>query len=410
MSIVNGEGVILQPPSFDAPLIVKPLQAPEPNNDAELIAQLARTNRELREALAEKSLSANWDEREKGESDTDEPLKLLSLAEFVQRPSVSSHVRGVIPAQSLVVVFGPPKGGKTFSVCDLTMHAAHGLDWHGCAIPRRMRVAYLVGEGVTGMRVRLKAWLEHHDKTAEPGEFCILPVALSLPGRVASLVETLRPFSPDIVVTDTLNAYFGGGDENSTQDMSEWCAAVRYLRDCLGCSVVVIHHTGHGDAGRERGSIVLRATADVLIQVAKDERGGELVGFQVIAARDLEPMESAIALKLTRHETEWLDEDGERMMTCVVRAGQQPVTLPGRGGKLLGDAQKVVLEAAQELAKNGVPHNGEVLLVRLDVAALAKRRNPSITKSAISNCWVRLEGRGYWRRVEPGSIAIRVFP
>ena len=334
---------------------------------------------------------------------------LLTLAEFVQRPTVSSHVRGVIPAKALVVVFGPPKGGKTFSVCDLTMHAAHGLDWHGCAIPRRMRVVYLCGEGVTGLRVRLKAWLEHHDGIAEPGSFHVLPLALSLPDRASSLVEALRPLAPDIIVTDTLNAYFGGGDENSTQDMSAFCMAVRYLRDELGCSIVVIHHTGHGDSGRERGSIVLRATADVLIQVAKDEARGQLVGFQVIAARDLEPMESAIALKLVRHQTEWLDEDGEPLVSCIVQAGGQPVTLPGRGGKPLGGAQATVLSAAQELAKTATPDpNGEVLLVRTDIAQLARQRGAS--KTAISNTWASLESRGHFRRVEPGSIAIRVRP
>src|SRR6267378_3964003 len=114
-------------------------------------------------------------------------LRFLTLSEFVQRPTLSSQVRGVIPARALVVVFGPPKGGKTFSVCDLSMHAAHGMEWHGCAIPRRMRVVYLVGEGINGLRVRLKAWLEHHDSIEEPGDFRILPLALSLPGRVLEL-------------------------------------------------------------------------------------------------------------------------------------------------------------------------------------------------------------------------------
>jgi hypothetical protein len=341
-------------------------------------------------------------------TETDEtPFKFLSLAEFVQRPHISSHVRGVIPAKSLVVVFGPPKGGKTFSVCDLTMHAAHGMDWHGCAIPRRMRVVYLCGEGVNGLRVRLKAWLEHHDTITEPGDFHILPRALSLPDCVFGLTETLQALKPDILVTDTLNAYFGGGDENSTQDMSKWCGAIRDLRDALNCSIVVIHHTGHGDSGRERGSIVLRASADVLIQVAKDEAAGQLVGFQVIAARDLEPMESAIGLRLVPHETEWLDEDGEPLVSCIVQGADQPVTLPGRGGKPLGDSQATVLEAAQELAKAKTPGpSGEVLLARHDIAKLAKERG--VSKTAISNTWERLESRGYWRRVEPGSIALRM--
>jgi len=225
-------------------------------------------------------------------------LQPLTLDEFVQRPKVSSHIRGIVPAKGIVVVFGPPKGGKTFSVCDLMMHAAHGLDWHGCSIPRRLRVVYLAGEGINGLRVRLKAWLEHHDGIEEAGDFRVLPLSLSLPERVEELIEALRPLSPDLVALDTLNSYFGRGDENSTQDMSAWCVAVRQLRDALGCAVIVVHHTGHGDSGRERGSIVLRATADVLVQVAKDDGAGELVGFQVIAARDLEPMRAAIALRL----------------------------------------------------------------------------------------------------------------
>lgn len=334
-------------------------------------------------------------------------LKLLTLAEFVQRPSFSSHVRGVIPAQSFIVVFGPPKGGKTFSVCDLTMHAAHGIDWHGCAIPRRMKVAYLAGEGVLGLKVRLKAWIEEHENIEEAGSFHVFPFALSLPDAAVSLVEILRAFAPNIIVTDTLNAYFGGGDENSTQDMSAFCNSVRYLRNTLGCSVVVIHHTGHGDSGRERGSIVLRASADVLIQVAKDEGAGELVGFQVIAARDLEPMESAIALRLVRHETEWLDDDGEPLVSCVVRAADQPVTLPGRGGKAMGPVQALVLQKTQELARGRENEpNGETILSRHEVAQVLIGQGTS--RKSISSAWVPLAARKLIRLIEPGSVAIRL--
>jgi hypothetical protein len=335
-------------------------------------------------------------------------LQLQALDQFVQQPKVSTQVRGVIPARSIVVVFGPPKGGKTFSVCDLTMHAAHGMDWHGCTIVRPLCVVYLAGEGVNGLRVRLKAWLEHHDSIESPGHFHVLPLALSLPDRVADLVEALKPLMPDIVVTDTLNSYFGIGDENSTQDMSVWCGAVRHLRDSLDCSVIVIHHTGHGDSGRERGSIVLRATADVIVQVAKDETAGELVGFQVIAARDLEPMESAIGLRLVRHETEWQDEDGQPLVSCVVQGADQPVTLPGRGGRPLGDAQAKVLEVAQELARGRTPDgSGEVILVRMDVAQVAKERH-QLTRQSISSAWPSLARRKLIRLIEPGSVGVRV--
>ena len=73
--------------------------------------------------------------------------------------------------------------------------------------------------------------------------------ALSLPARASEVIESLREFAPDIVVTDTLNAFFGGGDENSTQDMSTFCHALRYVRDELACSIVVIHHTDTATQG-----------------------------------------------------------------------------------------------------------------------------------------------------------------
>jgi hypothetical protein len=335
-------------------------------------------------------------------------LKVLAFDEFVQRPNVSSHVRGVIPARGIVVVFGPPKCGKTFSVCDLTMHAAYGLDWHGYSIRRPMRVVYLAGEGVDGLRIRLKAWQEHHDSTAEAPNFWVLPLALSLPGRVRELAESLRPLQPDIVVADTLNTFFGGGDENSTQDMTKWCDSVRHLRDVLGCSVVIVHHTGHRDSTRERGSIVLRSTADVMIQVAKDKSDGDRVGFQVISARDIEPMDTPISLHLVRHETEWKDEDGNPLVSCIVQAGDRPVTLAGSRQKGLGKAQSQILRAAQELAAEMAPHsNDDVILARSEIARRATTTNSKLTRQSIHSAWPALAQRGHLRLVEPDSIALK---
>jgi hypothetical protein len=267
-----------------------------------------------------------------------------------------------------------------------------------------MKVAYCIGEGISGFRVRLKAWLEHHDNITERGEFRILPKGMSLPTHAKAIVEKLRSFGPDIVVTDTVNAYFGSGDENSTQDMTSFCDSARYVREQLGCSLIEIHHTGHNDSGRERGSIVLRASADVLIQVAKDETAGELVGFQVILARDMETMDAPIPLKLARHETDWLDEDKVPMVACIVKPGLQPVTLPGRGGKPLGKVQKLVWDAAQALAKTVTPDgSGRVILVRSDIAT---RVGTAASRTAIHECWESLELRGFWKRLEPGSVAI----
>jgi RecA-family ATPase len=197
------------------------------------------------------------------------PLELQDLKTFATQPKARWLVRGILPPDSLVVVFGLPKGGKTFSTTDMLMHAAHGMDWYGHAVPRPLRVAFLAGEGRNGLRVRLHAWMQHHDTADLSGAFEVLPTSFALPDRVEELIELLRPFKPDVIVPDTLNAFFGVGDENSTQDMTRFVAALRRLREALSCSVVVLHHTALADAARERGSGVLRGAADVVIQVGK---------------------------------------------------------------------------------------------------------------------------------------------
>ena len=332
-------------------------------------------------------------------------LRLLTLDEFVQRPTIRFYVRNLIPSDSIVIVFGPPKGGKTFSVCDLTMHAAHGLPWYGYQVSKPVRVAYLAGEGTSGLKVRLHAWLGQHDNLEEPGVFRILPEALSLPDRVDEVIEALREFKPDLVVADTVNAYFGAGDENSTQDMTAFCNAVRRIKEELACTVLVIHHTGHGDQSRERGSIALRASADVLIQVAKDVSGSGNVGFQVAEARDMETWPDALALRLKRVETDWLDDDGQPLATCVVESANSHVTLTGRG-KPLGKVQQLLHAMCMEMAKKRDPdQNGEVLLVRFDVA---KALEDMVDRRSASMAWPSLAARGLVRLVEPGSVAVRL--
>lgn len=333
-------------------------------------------------------------------------LHLLSLEEFVIRPSISSLVDGIWPPQGIVVAFGPPKEGKTFTMTDLSMHAAHDAsDWHGFKIRRPLRIGFMAGEGTIGLKLRLHAWRQHHDTAQMLGNFRVLPESLSLPDRAGEVVEALRTFSPDIVVADTLNAYFGAGDENSTADMTRFCSSVRYIRDELRCTVVIIHHTGLGNQTRERGSIVLRASADVVIQIGRDENDPSLVGFQVVAARDMETMAEPIALHLRRVETDWLDDDGKAMTTCIVEAAHSPVSLAGRGGKPLGGRQRELIDIAREFAR-ARGGKGEVIIPRLDISQEAQRRG--IPKQTISSAWEPLEARGYWRRLEPGSIAIQV--
>jgi len=182
------------------------------------------------------------------------------------------------------------------------------------------------------------------------------------------------------------------------------------LRDELDCSIVVIHHTGLADKSRERGSIVLRASADVVVQIDRDENDHALIAFQVIAGRDVEPMSQPIGLRLRRVETDWIDDDGTTMTTCIVESAGQPVTLRGRGRRPLGDTQSAVLGIVRELAKSKTPdEKGEVLIARHDVTAVATKER-GIARQSVSSAWKPLHERGYLRLIEPASVCIKVTP
>jgi hypothetical protein len=336
-------------------------------------------------------------------------LRMEDLTIFVQRPDVRWLVRWVLTPESIMVVFGSPKGGKTFSVVDLMMHAAHGIDWQGCTVSRPLRVAFLAGEGRTGLKVRLRGWLEHHDTATlhDGGDFQLVPVSFPLPDHVDELIELLRDFKPDVVVIDTLNAYFGSGDENSTQDMTAFVTATRKLRDSLSCSVVVLHHTPLADATRERGSGVLRAAADVVVQIDRDEGGRGGIGFQVVTARDFEAMEAPIPLRLERVETDWQDEDGEAMVSCLVVAADGPVTLPGRTVRQLGPQQEKVLSCARQVARGQhptMPDGTKVCVGKREIAAAAQAQG--VSAQNVSNAWKSLEARGELRVTGPGTVEV----
>ena len=66
-------------------------------------------------------------------------------------------VNGVIPRTGLVVVWGPPKSGKSFIVFDLVMHVALGRPYRGRGVHPGTAV-YCAFEGITGIQARCAAF------------------------------------------------------------------------------------------------------------------------------------------------------------------------------------------------------------------------------------------------------------
>jgi hypothetical protein len=187
--------------------------------------------------------------------------------------------------------------------------------------------------------------------------------------------------------------------------MARFTAACRRLQRELCSCVAIIHHTGHGNTGRESGSNQLRRDVDTIIQVDKDENDTGLVGFQVVTGRDQDGWPQALPLRLRRVETDWLDDEGEPITTCIVEAANAPVTLAGRGRRF-SEAQTATIKVVNELARAAANGSHKVLLHRHEIVDEAVRRGAN--RSSVYRHFDQLAPHMEWRLLEPGSIEVSV--
>lgn len=185
-------------------------------------------------------------------------------------------VYGVLPSRGLAQFFGDPGCGKTPMALSLAVHVAGGRPtWFGHEIDQHGPVVYMIGEDRAGIRRRLQAELALHELTPElPLHVTKRPGDLSSPGDVRVWLEQIRELeeSPKLLVVDTQSRNFGTGNENSSEDMAVFVNHVQLLADALGCLVLLVHHTGHQNKERGRGSMALFGALDACVRVTRRGR------------------------------------------------------------------------------------------------------------------------------------------
>jgi hypothetical protein len=193
--------------------------------------------------------------------------RFLSMAELDAMPDPEWLVRDYLVAGGLAVLSGEPGLGKSFVAVDLAMSVASGLPFLGKHATKPGAVLYIAGEGGLGMKKRRAAWCKHLGREV-PGNLFLCPEAFDFKDpngtELEALLEAARaatPEGPALLIVDTLARNLHGSD-NDPKDMGPFVRTCDLLRAYLGCAVLVIHHTGWMDKGRERGSSHLAGAAD----------------------------------------------------------------------------------------------------------------------------------------------------
>jgi hypothetical protein len=222
-------------------------------------------------------------------------------------------------------------------------------------------VLYVAGEGHAGIRKRARAWLlaRGYTSASEQPWLYLTSAGADLIARPDQVRATVGEASAvlgapvELVVVDTLAANFGPGDENHATDMQLAIAGARAAAP--GAAVLLVHHVGHGQAERERGSYALVAAADVRILATYDEIS-KVVDLTWKKLKDDEAPAPA-AFTWRKVALEWEDEDGEELTSVVL-------------DRLNGPRPAATLERLQPLGKNQ-----ELALKALRVLLAKARKN-----------------------------------
>ena len=223
----------------------------------------------------------------------DAPALLLSLHELEKRSAaIRWQVKGLIPDDSLGMMFGASGTFKSFIALDHALHIAHGLPWLG----RRSStgpVVYIAAEGGAGIYRRVAAW--HKERglpLADKFKVCVVPLVLSISDHVDALAAAIEamPERPSLVYVDTLSQTFDG-DENSATDISAYLRLINaHIRAQFQCCVMVIHHSGHAATERPRGSSAITANVDFMLGVYRPDAGLSIARVEVIKQKDGEKL------------------------------------------------------------------------------------------------------------------------
>ena len=226
-------------------------------------------------------------------------------------------IKGILERGSMNLLFGESGAGKSLFAMDWAFCAATGRDWHGHKIKEELKTLIIMGEGLRGASMRFKALSQKYGEA---------PKNIRLSRRSINLLDSKEAddilkivaeldFKPDIIIIDTLHRNMVG-DENSSEDMAMYFKSIELLARRLDAAIVTVHHSGHGDKGRSRGSSSIKAAMDAEFCVTKN---GDGITFSCTKSKDFGfGTDMSFIIKEVELEGEvFYDADDDKQITSV---------------------------------------------------------------------------------------------
>jgi hypothetical protein len=277
-----------------------------------------------------------------GKTEVREPrFKLIPFDRLQPLTKPAYLVKDIIPRTGIVVVWGPPKCGKSFWMTTTMLYVALGWEYRGHKVVQGA-VVYCAFEGQEGYGQRAEAFRQRHlPEDADLVPFYLVAAQMNLVKDHAALIEAIKlqlgGTIPVAVVLDTLNRSLHGS-ESEDKDMGAYIQAATAVREAFNCAVIIIHHCGVAGE-RPRGHTSLTGAADAQIAVKRDSAGYVIATVEWMKDG---PEGTTIASKLEQVEV-GVDDDGDKITSCVVvpvedRPAETATRKSTKSGRIFHDA------------------------------------------------------------------------
>jgi hypothetical protein len=301
-------------------------------------------------------------------------------------------IKGLIPAEGIVVTGGQSSAGKTFIQVYKSVCLATGKAYFEHKIIERVGTVLCAAEGLSLLPNRFGACLAKHSITGKLPITWLkqLPDFSSADGvrlLIAQLKTLDERYQGDFgvrlghVVIDTVAASFGMKDEDDNSEATQVCNVMRQIGEAVGVLMAPVHHYGKNAESGLRGASAWRGSADMVegVLATIDPLSGRASNRELVCAKFRDGEQGPVSAFDLQFIELGLDADGEIYGSCCVVPTERESRFdkgkaPAKGERTILDA---ISEALNTCSQVIVPRTGmpQVRAVKVcDVRAEFDRR------------------------------------
>ena len=262
--------------------------------------------------------------------------KYKKASEVSWKKSSQPLFKGLIDEGTVVAIYGQSNVGKSFLTMDIAGHLAMGRNWDKFKLKGgKASVLSVAAEAGATYGKRTDA-LKRRFGLPSDVDFNTFPFAIydehinlletnknSVCEGIEELVNQAKFVEEDsgypckMIIIDTLSSVFGGGNENSPDDMGKIMNHLLILAKRTGATIVIVHHSGKDQSAGLRGHSKLIAGIDTALELKLSVIAGRKK--RELCPRKQRDNDTELVVEFNLNVVELgVDEDGDKVESCNI--------------------------------------------------------------------------------------------